>query len=52
MSERVGAAVLGLGVGRMHAQAYHQLDTAELVAVCDGQQERLERTILNVEGHA
>ena len=42
VSERVGAAVLGLGVGRMHAQAYHQLDTAELVAVCDGQQERLD----------
>jgi predicted dehydrogenase len=26
----------------MHAQAYHQLDTAELVAVCDSQQERLD----------
>src|SRR3712207_9124158 len=25
----------------MHAQAYDQLDTAELVAVCDSQEERL-----------
>ena len=30
MSDRIGAAVLGLGVGRMHAQAYDQLDTTEL----------------------
>ena len=42
MSERVGAAVLGLGVGRMHAQAFHQLDTTDLVAVCDSQEARLE----------
>jgi UDP-N-acetyl-2-amino-2-deoxyglucuronate dehydrogenase len=42
MSERIGAAVLGLGVGRMHAQAYHQLETADLVAVCDANAERLE----------
>ena len=42
MSDRVGAAVLGLGVGKMHAQAYHQLETADLVAVCDAQQERLD----------
>jgi predicted dehydrogenase len=33
--------VLGLGVGRQHAQAYDQLDTAELVAVCDGNEQRL-----------
>jgi predicted dehydrogenase len=26
----------------MHAQAYHQLDTTELVAVCDSQEARLE----------
>ena len=42
MSDRIGAAVLGLGVGRMHAQAFDQLDTADLVAVCDSQEERLE----------
>ena len=41
MSDRIGAAVLGLGVGRQHAQAYDQLETAELVAVCDSQEERL-----------
>ncbi|MGE3270358.1 MAG: Gfo/Idh/MocA family protein [Chloroflexota bacterium] len=42
MSDRIGAAVLGLGVGKMHAQAYHQLDTTDLVAVCDANAERLE----------
>lgn len=41
-ADRIGAAVLGLGVGRMHAQAYSQIDTTELVAVCDSQQERLD----------
>ncbi len=41
MSDRIGAAVLGLGVGRRHAEAYDQLETAELVAVCDSQEERL-----------
>ena len=41
MSDRIGAAVLGLGVGRQHAQAYDQLETAELVAVCDSQEDRL-----------
>ena len=33
--------MLGLGVGRQHAQAYDQLDATELVAVCDSQEERL-----------
>jgi len=41
VSDRIGAAVLGLGVGRRHAQAYDQLDTTELVAVCDANEERL-----------
>src|SRR5919205_1844758 len=27
--------------GRMHAEAYSQLDTTELVAVCDSQEDRL-----------
>jgi predicted dehydrogenase len=35
------AAVIGLGVGRSHAEAYHQLATTELVAVCDGNEARL-----------
>src|SRR5436190_762949 len=41
MRDTIGAAVLGLGVGRMHAQAYAQLETTELVAVCDSQEDRL-----------
>ncbi|TAK25789.1 MAG: Gfo/Idh/MocA family oxidoreductase [Chloroflexota bacterium] len=36
------AAVVGLGVGRSHAEAYHQLAEAELVAVCDTRAERLD----------
>ncbi|MFN8635496.1 MAG: Gfo/Idh/MocA family oxidoreductase [Chloroflexota bacterium] len=41
MSDRIGAAVLGLGVGRQHAQAYDQAEGADLVAVCDANEERL-----------
>jgi len=41
VSDRIGAAVLGLGVGRMHAQAYDQLETTDLAAVCDANEERL-----------
>jgi UDP-N-acetyl-2-amino-2-deoxyglucuronate dehydrogenase len=36
------AAVIGLGVGRSHAEAYHQLPETELVAVCDQNEARLE----------
>jgi UDP-N-acetyl-2-amino-2-deoxyglucuronate dehydrogenase len=36
------AAVVGLGVGRAHAEAYHQLPETELVAVCDANEARLE----------
>jgi UDP-N-acetyl-2-amino-2-deoxyglucuronate dehydrogenase len=35
------AAVIGLGVGRSHAEAYHTLDSTELLAVCDANEERL-----------
>src|SRR4051794_6608922 len=35
------AAVIGLGVGRSHAEAYAQLDETELVALCDVNPERL-----------
>jgi UDP-N-acetyl-2-amino-2-deoxyglucuronate dehydrogenase len=41
VSDRIGAAVLGLGVGRRHAEAYDQAEGAELVAVCDANEERL-----------
>ena len=36
----VGAGVIGLGVGRSHAEAYDQLAETELVAVCDSQERR------------
>lgn len=36
------AAVIGLGVGRSHAEAYHQLPETELVAVCDANEARLD----------
>jgi UDP-N-acetyl-2-amino-2-deoxyglucuronate dehydrogenase len=35
------AAVIGLGVGRAHAEAYHTLPDTELVAVCDASEARL-----------
>jgi predicted dehydrogenase len=35
------AAVIGLGVGRSHAEAYHTLESTELLAVCDSDEERL-----------
>jgi UDP-N-acetyl-2-amino-2-deoxyglucuronate dehydrogenase len=40
-SKAIGAAVIGLGVGRSHAEAYHGLAETDLVAVCDGQEARL-----------
>jgi predicted dehydrogenase len=42
MAERLGAAVIGLGVGQQHVQAYDQLGESELVAVCDQNPERLD----------
>jgi predicted dehydrogenase len=39
--ERLGAAVIGLGVGQAHARAYLALEETELVAVCDQNPERL-----------
>src|SRR6476646_3217391 len=35
------AAVIGLGVGRSHADAYHSLPETELVALCDTNEARL-----------
>jgi UDP-N-acetyl-2-amino-2-deoxyglucuronate dehydrogenase len=37
----LGAAVIGLGVGRVHVQAFARLTESELVAVCDTNPERL-----------
>lgn len=39
---QLGAAVIGLGVGRTHVQAYASLEESRLVAVCDRNRERLE----------
>jgi len=41
MATKIGAAVIGLGVGRSHAEAYAQLQETELVAVCDANEARL-----------
>jgi UDP-N-acetyl-2-amino-2-deoxyglucuronate dehydrogenase len=41
VSHKFGAAVIGLGVGRSHAEAYRTLSSTELVAVCDGNEARL-----------
>ncbi len=38
---KIRAAVIGLGIGRVHAEAYHTLDEADLVAVCDVEDSRL-----------
>ena len=37
----LGAAVIGLGVGRRHAEAYAQLPESQLVALCDNDEGRL-----------
>ena len=40
--EPLGAAVIGLGVGRRHAEAYAALPETRLVAVCDMNPERVQ----------
>lgn len=37
----IGFGVLGLGMGRHHAKAIHETEEAELIAVCDRDEERL-----------
>ena len=39
----LGAAVIGLGVGRTHARAFAQMPATELVALCDLDADRLEK---------
>jgi UDP-N-acetyl-2-amino-2-deoxyglucuronate dehydrogenase len=41
MMSNLGAAVIGLGVGRRHVEAYANLPESTLVAVCDQNPERL-----------
>lgn len=42
MSKKIGYAVVGLGVGQNHAKAAHNSKNAQLVAVCDLIQEKLD----------
>ena len=42
--KRLGTAVVGLGVGTMHVQAYATLPESDLIAVCDANPERLRAT--------
>ena len=42
MSKKIGYAVVGLGVGRAHCDAAYNSKNAELVAVCDLLDDRLE----------
>lgn len=42
MSKKIGYAVVGLGVGKNHAKAAHASQNADLVAVCDLLQDRLD----------
>lgn len=39
---RLGTAVIGLGVGRQHVEAYAQLPESTLIAVCDQNPQRLQ----------
>lgn len=47
MSKKIGYAVLGLGVGRTHAKAAFESENAELIAVCDLVEEKLEEAKKN-----
>ena len=43
MSKKVGYAVVGLGVGKNHAKAAYNSKNADLIAVCDLIQEKLDK---------
>ena len=42
-TKKVGYAVLGLGIGMAHADAAYASEYADLVAVCDVDEKRLEK---------
>jgi predicted dehydrogenase len=42
--KRLGTAVVGLGVGTLHVQAYATLPESDLIAVCDANSERVRAT--------
>lgn len=43
MAKKIGYAVVGLGVGMTHARAAHKSENADLIAVCDLIEEKLEK---------
>jgi len=43
VSERLNVAVIGLGIGRWHAESYRDTPNARLVALCDIDTHRLEQ---------
>jgi UDP-N-acetylglucosamine 3-dehydrogenase len=54
MGGKLGVGVIGVGTfGALHAQVYQQLDTCELVAVADVDQDRLDKvcSTLKVDGY-
>ncbi len=42
--EKVGIGVVGVGIGRLHLQGYAMCPEAEVVAVCDANEERAKAT--------
>ncbi len=48
--KKIGYAVLGLGIGMAHAEAVASCDGAELVALCDIDEKRLEAASLQYPG--
>jgi len=43
MQKKIRAGVVGLGMGKNHAKAYHASEVADLAALCDLDRERLSR---------
>ncbi len=48
--KKIGYAVLGLGIGMAHAEAAAASENAELIAVCDIDEKRLEKAAALYEG--
>lgn len=50
MAKKIGYAVVGLGVGKSHADAAFKSENADLIAVCDLIEEKLEKARNNYPG--
>ena len=50
MDKKIGYAVVGLGVGKNHADAAYKSQNADLIAVCDLIEEKLEKAKEKYEG--